>query len=171
MKFRGALKLLRLFFFPEAASDVAERNVRGICRWRRGVGVSRNGGAVYVLRDGRTGHGVLWLLCVGWIVWLLILARFQLSAVFRRKDVFTLQVFRGVNVLGLFLLSFFASAFLTGGVRNTLIFLVLSLVWRLVLSAAWGNTGNRRGKNQENRNTIPQRAEGGLYGSQAADPG
>jgi hypothetical protein len=31
MKFRGALKLLRLFIFPEAAGDVAKRNVFGIC--------------------------------------------------------------------------------------------------------------------------------------------
>lgn len=90
---------------------------------------------------------------------------------FPSKDVVALQVFCGVNMFGFLLLSFFAGAFLAGGVRNVLIFLVLSLVLSLVLGAARSSTGNRNGKDKESRDTIPQRAEGGLYGSQAADPG
>jgi len=170
LKFNGALKLLRLVFFPETARDVAERNVFG-SRWRR-CGINRRGGgAVNVLRYGRTGDRVLWLLRVGWRGWLLILACFQLSAIFRRKDLVVLQVIGGVNVLIFFLMAFFAGAFLTSGFGHTLIFLVLGLVLSLVLSAAWDSTDYRNGKNQENGDTTTQRAEGGLYGSQAADPG
>lgn len=78
---------------------------------------------------------------------------------FRRKDVFALQVFRRVNALRFFLLRFFAGAFLARGFRDALIFLVLSLVLSLVLGAAWGGTGHCKGKNQESRDTIPQKAE------------
>jgi len=174
LKINGTLKLLRLFFFPEAARDVAERNVGGIKKicWRRcGVNSWRRSGTICVLGYSRTGEGVLRLLCVGWAGWLLTLACFYLRAIFRRKDVIAFQVIGGVNVLALFLLAFFASALLTSGFGHTLIFLVLSLVLRLVLSAAWGSTDERKGKKQENGDTTKQRAEGGLYGSQAADPG
>jgi hypothetical protein len=85
--------------------------------------------------------------------------------------VVALEVFGRINVFGFFLLRLYAGAFLTGGFRHALIFLVLSLVLSLVLGTARGSSGNRKGKNQESRNTIPRRAEGGLYGSQAADPG
>jgi len=56
--------------------------------------------------------------------------------------------------------------------------LILCLTLRLILSPvlltlgeARSGPGNREGKNQESENTNPRRAEGGLYGSQAADPG
>lgn len=123
------------------------------------------------MRYGRTGDGVLWLLSVGWSRWLLILARLQLCAIFRRKDVVALQVIGGVNVFGLFLPIFFACAFLARGVCNVLIFLVRSLILSLVLGARLSGAENNEGKNQENENTNPRRAEGGLNGSQAADPG
>lgn len=101
----------------------------------------------------------------------MIFARFQLSAVFRRKDVFEFQVFRSVNVLGFLLLSFFASAFLTGGFGDALIFLVLSLVLGLFLGAALKCPKQNEGANHNCRHTATRSAEGGLYGSQAADPG
>lgn len=66
MKFRGTLKLLRLFFFPETASDVAERNAFRVCRRRCGIKISGRGGAGYLQRDGRTGDRVLRLLGIGW---------------------------------------------------------------------------------------------------------
>lgn len=92
----------------------------------------------------RSCHGVLRLLCAGWNGGLLILARFQLGAIFWRKDLFAFQVVSSVNVPGFFLLSFFAGAFLTSGFRDVLIFLALSLVLRLVLGAARNNgTGDR----------------------------
>lgn len=123
------------------------------------------------MRDGRTRDGVLRLLCISWSGWL-ILAHFQLSAIFRREDVFALQVFRGVNVLGFFLLAFFAGAFLTGRFRNILVFLILLLLsFLLRLGAALRCTKENEGENQKGRHTPTQRAEGGLYGSQAADPG
>ena len=102
---------------------------------------------------------------------MLSLARFELSAIFRREDVVALQVFRGVNVLGLLLRSFLASAFLTGGFGNALIFLILSLVLSLVLGAALNCTKENEGRNQKRVHTTAGRAEGGLYGSQTADPG
>jgi len=178
MKFRGALKLLRLLFFPETASDVAERNVFGSRLRRWGINSRRGGGDLYVWRYGRAGDGLLWLLSVGWSDRLLILARFQLSAIFRRKDVVALQVFSGVNVFGFFLLAFFAGAFVTSGVCNALVFLILCLTLGLILSPvllilgeARSGPGDREGKNQESENTNPLRAGRGLNGSQAADPG
>jgi hypothetical protein len=178
MKFRGALKLLRLLFFPETASDVAERNVFGSRRKRCGINSRRGGGDLYVWRYGRAGDRLLRLPSVGWSDRLLILARFQLSAIFRRKDVVALQVFSGVNVFGFFMLAFLAGAFLTGGVCNALAFLIFFQTLGLILSPvlltlgeARSRPGNREGKNQESENTNPRRAEGGLYGSQAADPG
>ena len=59
----------------------------------------------------------------------LVLARLQLGAIFQRKNVFALQVFGSVNVLGLFLQALFAGAFLARCFTNTwvLLSLVLSL--------------------------------------------
>src|SRR5215831_6468741 len=91
--------------------------------------------------------------------------------IFGREDVVALQVIGGINVLGFFLLTFFAGAFLTGGFRNALIFLVLGLVLSLILSVAWGSAEDRKGKNQKRGHTKTHRAGRGLYGSQAADPG
>jgi len=147
MKFRGALKLLRLLFFPQAAGDVAERNVRGISRRCRGISARRYRGAVYVLRGGRTGYGALCLLRVGWSGLLLVFARFQLRAIFRRKDVLALQVFRDVNMPGFFLQAFFARAFLTRSFRNVLLFVVLGLVLRLILRPALGRAEKKEGQN------------------------
>jgi hypothetical protein len=120
----------------------------------------------------------LWLLRVGWSDWLLILTRFQLRAIFWCKDVVALQVIGGVNVFGFFMLAFFAGAFPTGGICNALVFLVFILTLGLILSPvlltlgeARSGPGNREGENQESENTNPRRAEGGLNGSQAADPG
>jgi len=76
MKFRGALKVLRLFFFPQAAGDVAERNVFGICRRRCRINSRRGGGGVYVLSYGRAGDRLLRLPSAGWSGWLLVFARF-----------------------------------------------------------------------------------------------
>ena len=118
------------------------------------------------------------LLRVGWSEWLLVFARFQLCAIFRRKDVVAPQVIGGVNVFGFFLLAFFADAFLTGGICNALVFLVFFLTLGLILSPvlltlgeARSGPGNREGKNQKRENTNPRRAGRGLNGSQAADPG
>ena len=99
------------------------------------------------------------LLCIGWNDRLLILARFYLIAVFRRKDVFALQVFRGVDVLGFFLLAFLARAFLARRFGNA-----------LVLGAALRCTKESEGRNQKRRHTAMEGAEGGLCGSQAAEP-
>lgn len=72
----------------------------------------------------------------------------------------------------LFLLTFFAGTFLTGGFRNILAFLILLLLsFLLSLGAALCCAKENEGENQKGRHTTPQRAEGGLYGSQAADPG
>jgi len=68
-------------------------------------------------------------------------------------------------------LAFFPSAFLTRRSRNALIILILSLVLSLVLGLGRGSASDRKGKNQENGDTTTRRAEGELYGSQAADPG
>jgi hypothetical protein len=89
-----------------------------------------------------------------------------------------LQVFCGVDVLGFFLPAFFAGAFLTSGVCNALAFLIFFLTLGLILSLVLLTLGearsgpdDREGKNQESENTNPLRAERGLNGSQAADPG
>jgi len=178
MKLRGALKLLRLFFFPKTAGDVAEWNAFGSRRRRCGINKRRAGGALYFLGYGRAGDRLLWLLFVGWSDWLRILARFQLSAIFRRKDVVALQVFSSVNVLGFFLSAFFAGTFLTSGVCNALVFLIFFLTLGLILSPVLLTLGearsgleDREGKNQESENTNPLRAGKGLCGTQAADPG
>jgi hypothetical protein len=51
---------------------------------------------------------------------LLFFPRFQLSAIFGRKNLRLLQIFVGVNVLGFFLLVFFSGLFLPGGLSNIL---------------------------------------------------
>jgi hypothetical protein len=50
----------------------------------------------------------------------LIFPGFDLGAIFRREDVRMLQVFFSVDMLGLFLLAFFARAFLASGFRDIL---------------------------------------------------
>lgn len=74
-------------------------------------------------------------------------------------------------MLGLLLLVFFPRVFLSGGFRNTLIFLVLSLILSLALGAALSCGEKNEGTNKDNGHTKPRRAGRGLYGSQAADPG
>jgi hypothetical protein len=139
MKFGGALKFFGFLLFAQTARDVAERCV---CRKRGGIRVTR---------DGRAVHGVLRLLRGGWRREL-VFARFQLGAIFRRKDVFTLQVFRCVHVLGFFLLALFAGTLLASSFGNVLVFLILVL---LSLGAALRSAGKSEGKNQENGNTTP----------------
>ena len=86
--------------------------------------------------------------------------RFQLGAIFRRKDLRTLQVFRGVNAFGFLLALLLVDAFLAGGFRNALVFLSLDLVlalglvlaW-LCLGAAWNRTSHGKRKNQDSGDT------------------
>lgn len=118
MEVGGALERLREFQLTEMASDVAERRV-GRKRLRveagngaQSDGVTCKGRCVQLRSDGDrdVGGGRSWLipLCL------------ELGAIFRREDLSALQIFVGVNVLGLFLLRLFAGAFLLGGFRDIL---------------------------------------------------
>jgi hypothetical protein len=97
MELGGLLEAPRLFEFAEAASDVTERSVG-----RKRLRVESILG---FFRGGRS---------------LLIFFGFEFGAIFRRENLSALQVFFGVDVLGFFLLGFFARAFLLGGVGNIL---------------------------------------------------
>jgi hypothetical protein len=97
MEFGGLLKFLELLQSTEAAGHVTERDVgrkrlRVECIFRFFSGV-------------RSG---------------LIFPGFDLRAILRRKNLGTLQIFFGVNVLEFFLLRFFAGAFLLGCIGNVL---------------------------------------------------
>ncbi len=90
MKLRGPLKFLRLLLFAETAGDVAERMIG-----RKRLCVD---GFLGFFRRRRSR---------------LILLRFNLSAIIRRKDLSALEILLGIDVLGFFLLTFFLGAFLT----------------------------------------------------------
>jgi len=97
MEISGLLEPLRLFQFTETASHVTERSVR-----RKRLCVEST------LRFFRSGRSLLNFFGV------------ELGAIFRRENLISLQVFFGVDVLGFFLLRFFARAFLLCGVGNIL---------------------------------------------------
>ena len=89
-----------------------------------------------------------------------MLPRFHLCAIFRREDVFALQIFGGVNVPRLFLLALLARPFLTGGFSNV-----------LVLSIALRGTNHRKREHQEAGNTKVHRTGQGPLVGRAADQG
>ena len=129
MKVRGALNLLRLFLPVQAARNVAERGVFRIHRRRRGAGVLCDGCAI----DG----GVLPFLLSRGRCSQLVLACFQLGAIFWSEDLTALQVVGRVNVFGFFLLVLFAGAFLASSFGNSSIILSLDLILGLSLVLSW----------------------------------
>ena len=91
------VKFLRIFLAADLARDIAQRSVG-----RRGFDVNSIL-RFYIVRRCR-----------------LIFLGFDLLEIFRYKNLRALQIFIGVNVLGLFLLCFFAGAFLSGGIGDIL---------------------------------------------------
>ncbi|PYT97241.1 MAG: hypothetical protein DMG38_20715 [Acidobacteria bacterium] len=144
MKFRRALKLLRLFLSAQAARNVAERSRFGIHR--------RRWGGAPVLCDGcAIDGGVLRFLLGRGRCSQLVLACFQLGAIFSSEDLIALQVVGRINVSGFFLLVLFAGAFLASSFGNTSIILSLDLILGLSLVLSWlrlcvANGGARKGK-------------------------
>jgi len=128
MEISGLLEPLRLFQFTETASHVTERSVR-----RKRLCVEST------LRFFRSGRSLLNFFGV------------ELGAIFRRENLSSLQVFFGVDVLGFFLLRFFARAFLLGGVGD-------------ILSTALRSDKNGTGKDQEPRKAKAQHSREGSHG-------
>ena len=160
MEVRGALQFLRLFLFAETASDVAERRVGGkrlrveVDRDGRAVNFfTRDRGSIGITRDGGTVGSLLSLFTGGRRG--LIFPGFELRAIFRREDLGALQIFFGVNVLGFFLLRFFASTFLLGGVGD-------------ILSMTLRGDNHGAGKKQNARQAQTSGTEGTPHGYRGA---
>jgi hypothetical protein len=77
---------------------------------------------------------------------LLLFPRLHFSAVFRGKNLRALQIFFGVNVLGLFLLAFLASLFLASRISN-----ILSVGLRVAKKSAGDDENTGAGQPDKSR--------------------
>ena len=116
MEVGGLLKFLQLLQPAETSGNVAKGHVR-----RKRLSVES---ILRFFSSVRSG---------------LIFPGFDLRAILRSKNLGALQIFFGINVLGFFLLGFFASTFLFRRVGD-------------VLSVAFGRKENGAGKKQNPKN-------------------